>query len=129
MKITYYNINSNTVTINFNKHFKQIRFIKMELLNDKDTESLMHSEEFEIKYNKDKSTINLFVSSQNFFVLLIKEIDYIPVIYSYYLTIKNNLTTNDCQFNIKELNNINCPIKNENIFAKITKKRSYNNGT
>jgi hypothetical protein len=129
MKIIYYNINSNTVTLNFNKHFKQIRFIKMELLNDKNTESLMHSEEFEIKYNKDKSTIDLFISSQDFFILLIKEIDYIPVIYSYYLTIKNNLTINVPQLNIKEVktnllsNNINCPIKNENIFAKITKKK------
>ena len=131
MKITSYNINSNTVTLNFNKHFKQIRFIKMELLNDKNTESLMHSEEFEIKYNKDKSTINLFISSQDFFILLIKEIDYIPVIYSYYLTVKipsQYTTLTQIKTNILS-NNINCPIKNENIFAKITKKRSYNNGT
>lgn len=131
MKITYYNINSNTVTLNFNKHFKQIKFIKMELLNDKNSESLMHSEEFEIKYNKDKSTIDLFISSQDFFILLIKEIDYIPVIYSYYLTIKSQYQANtlkEIKTNILS-NNINCPIKNENIFAKITKKRSYTNGT
>lgn len=131
MKITYYNINSNTATLNFNKNFKQIRFIKMELLNDKNTESLMHSEEFEIKYNKDKSTIDLFISSQDFFILLIKEIDHIPVIYSYYLTVKipsQYTTLTQIKTNILS-NNINCPIKNENIFAKITKKRSYNNGT
>ena len=140
MKIECCNITNNTVTLSFNKLFKQIRFIKMELLNENDTDSLMHSEEFEIKYNKDKCNINLFISSQKFFILLIKEIDHIPVIYSYYLNlnqINNNYDVsniNSSQENIllkaKESldtlsitsNYINCPIKNENIFAKITKK-------
>jgi hypothetical protein len=112
----------------------------MELLND-NTDSLMHSEEFEIKYNKDKCNINLFISSQNFFILLIKQIDHIPVIYSYYLDIKNHIdkyeisntnlqcknklilkTTNSLDKLSVTPNYIYCPIKNENIFAKITKK-------
>jgi hypothetical protein len=145
MKIEYYNTINNVVNINFNKTFKQIKFVKMELLNENSNDSTMDSEEMEIKYTKNKSNINVFISSKNFITILIKEIDNVPVIYSYYLN-KLNISTN-CEnpFNStiqnevlfsglssilksQKLNEytekklIDCQIKNENIFAKITKK-------
>jgi hypothetical protein len=145
MKIEYYNTINNVVNIHFNKSFKQIKFIKMELLNENCNDSAMESEEMEIKYTKNKSNINLCISSKNFLIILIKELDNDPVMHSYYLNIPNSsslckdevlfsglstilksqkinegtLTTNVIDSN-KKL--IDCQIKNENIFAKITKK-------
>jgi hypothetical protein len=137
MKIEYYNTVNNMININFNKLFKQIKFVKMELLNHNSTDSTMESEEMEFKYTKNKSNINVFISSKNFVILLIKEIDNIQVMYSYYLNIsKSSLKDevlfsglssilksqkiNESTINCKKL--IDCQIKNENIFAKITKK-------
>lgn len=132
MKIEYYNTVNNMININFNKLFKQIKFVKMELLNDNSTDSTMESEEMEFKYTKNKSNINVFISSKNFVILLIKEIDNIQVMYSYYLNISKSSSLlkdevilksqkiNESTINCKKL--IDCQIKNENIFAKITKK-------
>ena len=145
MKIEYYNTINNVVNINFNKTFKQIKFVKMELLNENSNDSAMDSEEMEIKYTKNKSNINVFISSKNFITILIKEIDNVPVIYSYYLnklkistncenpfnsTIQNEVLFSGLSSILKsqKLNEytekklIDCQIKNENIFAKITKK-------
>lgn len=149
MQIEYYNTINNVINIHFNKSFKQIKFIKMELLNENCNDSTMESEEMEIKYTKNKSNINVCISSKNFVIILIKELDNVPVMHSYYLNISNlsssssslckdevlfsglstilksqkinegTLTTNVVDSN-KKL--IDCQIKNENIFAKITKK-------
>lgn len=150
MKIEYYNTINNVINIHFNKSFKQIKFVKMELLNENCNHSTMESEEMEIKYTKNKSNINVFISSKNFVIILIKEIDNTQVIYSYYLNKLNTLPHYETQLNnnpiqnevlfsglssilksqklnecAKSFNNkklIDCQIKNENIFAKITKK-------
>lgn len=151
MKIEYYNTINNMININFNKLFKQIKFVKMELLNDNSTDSTsMESEEMEFKYTKNKSNINVFISSKNFVIILVKEIDNMPVMYSYYLIIENssickkdevlfsglssilknqhlNVYKDDCKDDYKDdckdtKKIIDCQIKNENIFAKITKK-------
>jgi hypothetical protein len=141
MKIEYYNTINNVVNIHFNKSFKQIKFVKMELLNENSNDSAMDSEEMQIKYTKNKSNINVFISSKNFIVILIKEIDNVPVIYSYYLNKLNipthydNTIQNEVMFSglssilkSQKINEcidkkvIDCQIKNENIFAKITKK-------
>ena len=143
MKIEYYNTTNNMININFNKLFKQIKFVKMELLNENSTDATMESEEMEFKYTKNKSNINVFFSSKNFVIILVKEIDNISVMYSYYLNISQSCSLgqenevlfsglssilknhhlHDCKDDYKDTKKlIDCQIKNENIFAKITKK-------
>lgn len=147
MQIEYYNTINNVINIHFNKSFKQIKFIKMELLNENCNDSTMESEEMEIKYTKNKSNINVCISSKNFVIILIKELDNVPVIHSYYLNISKTSSSSLCKdevlfsglstilksqkinegslaTNVIDSNKklIDCQIKNENIFAKITKK-------
>lgn len=121
MKIESYNIINNNLDIKFNKQFQQIKFVKMELPFSNTNTCQMESEEIEIKYSKRKSHINVFTLSNNFTIIFVKELDKVDVMLSYYFNTNShsNLNTNCIQ---NESSNTYCSIKNENIFAKITKK-------
>lgn len=152
MNIESWNIVENNINIVFNQNFKQIKFVKMRHYQNKKTNLLLDSEEIELKYSKNKNMINLFYDNQNtndFLIILIRELDTQSVLYSFFLELKNktlikkekeNVSESDLMglglsmlFKQNENENYNndhdknnqnikiCPIKNRNIFAKIKK--------
>jgi hypothetical protein len=150
MKIDSYTIVENILTLHFDCYFRQISYIKMEsnCISDSGT---LECEEMEIKYSKNRNVLNTFIKNDsNTIVILITEFDNKMIYYSYYIKINTQITNNNQDnllanglaslltsnktTNIIKSNKINevdqnnsdgikiCPIKNQNIFAKIKKK-------
>jgi len=122
MKISSYEFNNNTLEIIFDTSFKQIIYSKIEpIINDDINDDInMDSDNTEIMYSKNKNNITIFTQKQ-YIIVLITQIDNKPVQYAYRISKENNKSidkTINNNFNLK----IQCPIKNENIFANIKKK-------
>ena len=162
MKVESYTILENNIILKFDTHFKNVNYVKMESLSEIDNKTDLEvpyfhdskfdkvsgeldSEEIKIKYSKPKDTISLFVNSNCYLLtILITQVDFKPLYYSYYLMNNDALvsilkSSTPCQdkslasvevpltqiasvpLKLKD-SFIYTPIKNENIFAKIKKK-------
>ena len=148
MKIQSYDIENNILVVYFDTAFKQINYIKMESSGGDSECGNLECEEMEIKYSKRKNTLNLFTNgSSNTTVLLITEFDKRDTCYAYYIKCKKSKGSiaNSCMRNesdnfdalakgfttllkkdISDTSDMGndkiCSIKNQNIFAKITRK-------
>jgi len=151
MKITNFTFSNNSLIVYFDMEFKQINYVKMES-QSQESHGTLECEEMEIKYSKRKNTLNLFISDiANTIVLLITTFDNKDVCYSYYMnkhkdkqkvledkqtnmdlmargfkqlfkSQSNILDKEDNEFITAENTIKIYPIKNQNIFANITKK-------
>lgn len=148
MKIQSYDIENNTLVVYFDTAFKQINYIKMESSGSDLSCGSLECEEMEIKYSKKKNTLNLFTNgSPHTIVLLITEFDKRDTCYAYYIRSKSNDKGNAQNKDNIGVDNFDalakgftglmkigvsddktndnqqiCSIKNQNIFAKITRK-------
>lgn len=114
MSITSHIIDGSNVHVILNTNFNQIDYTKMEVLQDQS----VVCDQVQIRYSKPKNVINEVVSnsgSRNL-MILITQIDNIQIHHGYFIDLHTiHKTTN-------ETTTIICPIKNQNIFANITKK-------
>jgi hypothetical protein len=155
MKILSHDVLDNTLILHFDINFTHITYTKMSS-GDRDKKEWsfgeLECEQIELKYSKNKNTLNIITNSDiDFLVLLITKIDKHSCYYSYYINLntpKNKLNNNNSTvtFDQTQLNFSNTslntsfskslkihPIKNQNIFANIKKKgiidqTSSNNG-
>jgi hypothetical protein len=148
MKVESFVIKDNTLIISFDVAFRQITYIKME---SEDTFNYcdLECEQMEIKYSKKKNTLNLFIDDVTTkCVIFFTKFDTRDTCFSYFIDVSkykkqnaNNsrressnmdlmergfkkLMNGDIKL-IQDTNNndtIVCPIKNQNIFAKVVRK-------
>jgi hypothetical protein len=138
MKIESYTIIDNVLTLHFDCDFNQVSYIKMESYLESKSGDL-ECEEMEIRYSKNRNSFKTFIKdNSNTIVILIKKFNNENVSYGYYINKyiqkdKDQLLANGLvgilksdtikreSHTIKQDEKI-CPIKNQNIFAKIRKK-------
>lgn len=140
MKIESYTIIDNVLTLHFDCDFNQVSYIKMESYLESKSGDL-ECEEMEIRYSKNRNSFKTFIKdNSNTIVILIKKFNNEIVSYGYYINKyiqkdkdKDQLLANGLvgilksdtikreSHTIKQDEKI-CPIKNQNIFAKIRKK-------
>jgi hypothetical protein len=147
MKVESFIIRDNTLTLSFDVSFRQITYVKME--SDEDTNCChFECEQMEIKYSKKKNTLSLFIdNSTNKIIIFFTKIDTRDTLFSYFIDIPQYRKSNAQETNtnadliergfkklmsgdikITQNNNddkiktIVCPIKNQNIFAKVIRK-------
>lgn len=140
MKIESYTIIDNVLTLHFDCDFNQVSYIKMESYLESKSGDL-ECEEMEIRYSKNRNSFKTFIKdNSNTIVILIKKFNNEIVSYGYYINkyiqkdkdkdqllanglvgiLKSNIVERESD-TIKQDEKI-CPIKNQNIFAKIRKK-------
>ena len=132
MKVISYDYNLKSINIKFDCVFKQIKIIKLES-NENELNGELINDEIEMSFSKEKDTINLFINEPKLIIIYINELDKQKISYSYLINLKSTLPmstseTIDIPLSlevVKECDqklDVRCPIKNQNIFAKITKK-------
>lgn len=145
MKIESFTFFDNTLTLSFDVAFRQITYVKME--SEEDTDCChFDCEQIEIKYSKKKNTLTLFVNdSTSKIVIFVTKFDTRDILFSYFIDLQeykkcksqNRQPTTNADLiergfkqlmkgNTTQNNNvgksITCPIKNQNIFAKVNRK-------
>ena len=145
MKLKSYEILDETINLIFNKKFKQIKYLKFTNKSGKTGE--LDCDKTEIKFTKEKMSINVYREDYTLFIFHIKEIDNNKCDYVYYINVnenqdnsasenQDNTETQDNSGNIgiglsKLFNGFEektiekkweCVIKNRNIFANIKRK-------
>lgn len=147
MKLEEYNITKNTLTLKFDKKFRQIKLLKLEFMDG--NTNIMDTDNLEMKFSKEKQELILFIKEKVVFVVLyISSIDNEDCNNAYYIKGMCSETETTCSEtemnmtgvslglsklikdksgdffsdneNINKIKNI-CSIKSENIFAEIIK--------
>lgn len=122
MQIISHSLENLNLTLTLNETFNQIYYTKMEVLTD----NTVVCDEIKISYSKPKNCIHDTICSKTSktIVVLITCIDKTSVQYAYCVDLQNdndNKISNN-QITTHQTKQIICPIKNQNIFAKVTKK-------
>lgn len=150
MKLEEYKILNNTLVLKFDRKFRQIRLVKLELID----ESKVDTDNIEMKFSKEKDEIMLFIKESMIFAMLyINMIDSEESNNAYYIKNdmkdeKNNIIKCDIKDSIGMggmgdigmlikskagdfFSNVGggdgrrvCLLKSENIFAEISRKKN-----
>jgi hypothetical protein len=88
MKLKSYEILDETINLIFNKKFKQIKYLKFTNKSGKTGE--LDCDKTEIKFTKEKMSINVYREDYTLFIFHIKEIDNNKCDYVYYINVNEN---------------------------------------
>lgn len=146
MKLINYKISDKNINLIFDKTFKQIKYLKFTSKNNLNNAGTLECDKIEIKFTKEKCSINVYIEDYTLFIFYIKEIDNNKCDYTYYINLNEEYNKNKGNSE-NEKNDIGvglskllsgfdeektiekkweCVIKNRNIFANI--KRKVKNG-
>lgn len=128
MKLKSTKFNGDSLTINFDTSFKQIDYVKMECINN---QVYLESEQLQIKFSKIRNWIDVSLNKQNTFtILLVKQINSIDCLFSYYISYNNDINKLNTDTNKENMdtNKENIDINEENIiFLKLKSNDDYSN--
>lgn len=145
MKLKSYKISDKNINLIFDKTFKQIKYLKFTSKSNLNNIGTLECDKIEIKFTKEKCSINVYTEDDTLFIFYIKEIDNNECDYTYYINLnekcsKNNNENENADIDLglsklfngfKEEKTIEkkweCVIKNRNIFANIKRKETNGN--
>lgn len=138
MNLINYKISDKNINLIFDKTFKQIKYLKFTSKNNLNNIGTLECDKIEIKFTKEKCSINVYTEDDTLFIFYIKEIDNNECDYTYYINLNQECNNKNINKNIdigvglsKLFNDFEektiekkwqCVIKNRNIFANIKRK-------